>query len=169
MGIPNPSPPSSQSRIPIVVDTREQLPYRFDSTYIEVSRQALPAGDYSIVGYEKDVAVERKSLPDFISSVIQNRERFEREMEKLSRYSAACVVIEADLKDVVDHKYRSCAHPNAVLGSTTALYIDYGVPFLFCSSREFAGRFTAGFLRKYYTRIMGGLVPGGGCTCSAAN
>jgi ERCC4-type nuclease len=150
-----------------VIDTREQLPYRFDPAFVEVSRCALAAGDYSIAGHETEVAVERKSLPDFIASVIQNRDRFSREMARLSAYRAACVVVEADLRDVVAHKYRSWAHPNAVLGSVLALHIDFGVPFIFCSTREIAGRFTSGFLRKYFKRIEEGRVRGGGCTCSA--
>ena len=64
----------------IIIDTREQLPYAFGSR--PVVRQALPAGDYSVVGFELAVAVERKTLEDFVHSVIRDRERFKKEDRK---------------------------------------------------------------------------------------
>ena len=154
----SPSSPSEKYRIPIVIDTREQLPYRFDPAHIVVTRRALPAGDYSLAGSDHEVAVERKSLADFVSSVIHERERFERELGRLREYYAACVLVEADLQDILDRKYRSHAHPNSVLGSTIALLLDYKVPILFCSTREIAGRLTAGFLGRYHRRVVGGAI-----------
>lgn len=145
---------TESATIPVVIDTREQRPYRFDPAHVTVTLRALPAGDYSLEGYETSVAVERKSLPDFIGSVIQNRDRFERELARLSTYAAACVLVEADLRDVVEGRYRSHAHPSSVMGSAIALYVDHGVPFIFCSTREIAGRFTAGFLRRCHKRFV---------------
>ena len=146
----NPIPLTEVATTPIVIDTREQMPYRFDPTYVTVTLRALPAGDYSLEGHETSVAVERKSLPDFVGSVIQNRDRFERELARLSSYEAACVLVEADLRDVTEGRYRSHAHTNSVMGSAIALYVDYGVPFIFCSTREIAARFTAGYLRRIH-------------------
>ena len=145
---------TDMNQTPIIVDTRERMPYVFDSQFVQVTRSALPAGDYSLVGYERRVAVERKSLGDFVQSVIHNRARFEREIIKLREYDAACVLIEAELGDVVAHRYRGYAHPNAVIGSAIALFVDHGVPFIFGSTREIAGRFTAGFLQRYYKRMI---------------
>jgi ERCC4-type nuclease len=68
-------------RITVVVDTREQEPYSFDSDKVSAVRKALPAGDYSLVGLEERVAVERKSLTDFVSTVIRGRKRFHRELK----------------------------------------------------------------------------------------
>ena len=130
------------------------MPYRFDPKHVVVSRKALRAGDYSLEGMEKVVAVERKSLPDFVASVIHSRDRFARELKRLGTYDAAFVLVEADLQDVLDRRYRSHAHPHAVLGSMVALFVDYGVPFIFCSNRENAGRITAGFLMRYHRRAV---------------
>mgnify|MGYP000847420858 CR=1 FL=1 len=85
----------------IVVDSREQAPWAFRC---ETVRKALPAGDCSVEGLETKIAVERKSLTDFVHTVIHDRERFGRELLLLSTYDAACVVVEADL-DLV----RECA------------------------------------------------------------
>ena len=65
----------------IVIDSREQEPYTFAC---EVVKAKLDAGDYSVVGFEQRVAVERKSLRDFVGTVIHDYERFDRELEKLS-------------------------------------------------------------------------------------
>jgi len=64
-------------RVTVVVDTREQEPYTFESGCTEVVRRALPAGDYSIEGHEDSVAVERKTLEDFVSTVIRSRKRYD--------------------------------------------------------------------------------------------
>ncbi len=103
--------------VTVVVDTREQEPYGFDSESIASIRKALPAGDYSIEGFETRVAVERKSMADFVSTVIRGRKRFHKELEKLRHYDAACVVVEANYRDVLGACYQSDAHPNALIGT----------------------------------------------------
>ncbi|MBI5843193.1 MAG: hypothetical protein HZB23_00825 [Deltaproteobacteria bacterium] len=140
-------------RITVVVDSREQLPYAFDPGRTEVVRRALPAGDYSIEGHVESVAVERKTLEDFVSTVIRSRKRFTRELRLLSGYAAACVVVEADLRDVLDCRYRSGVHPNAVLGAVLSIVIDFGVPVFFCSDRQAACRFVEDFLHRYHRKV----------------
>lgn len=134
----------------VVIDTREQLPYSFPAERFDSVRRALPAGDYSLVGYETRVAVERKTLPDLIGTLIRNRARFKRELEKLETYDLACVVVEGHLRDVLDGNYRSKAHPNAVLGSVTAICVDYRIPIFFCSDRDAACRFTEKLLLRFH-------------------
>lgn len=66
----------------IVRDSRERTPFPFDDDKYKgviLSEGSLTTGDYSIVGLENQVAVERKSLPDFVASISTGRERFERE------------------------------------------------------------------------------------------
>ncbi len=136
----------------LVIDTREQLPYAF-SDRVDTVRAALPAGDYSVEGLERLVAVERKSLDDFVSSVIHERARFRRELEKLQSYRAACIVVEADFADILYHSYYSKAHPAAVAGAALAIIIDYQIPVFLCSDREGACRFTEGYLRRASQKV----------------
>ena len=91
---------SSAGPATIIIDTREQEGYSFDPRLAATVRRALPAGDYSVAGLESTVAVERKSLDDFVSTVIHGRERFRNELRKLAGYRAACVVVEAGMLDV---------------------------------------------------------------------
>ncbi len=133
----------------VVEDTREQTPW--DLVGVNVVRACLPAGDYSILGYETRVALERKELGDFVACCTHERPRFVRELEKLRGYDFAAVIVEADMADVFGHAYRSHATPQSVIGSVAAFTIDY-VPFIFAGSREHAASFALRMLRKYYER-----------------
>lgn len=95
----------------VVVDSREQAPYTFDAMplsgrdrgkrlVVPIERKGLKSGDYSIVGMEERIAIERKSLQDLYSTLGQDRERFEAEFERLNQLEFAAIVIEADARDL---------------------------------------------------------------------
>jgi DNA excision repair protein ERCC-4 len=137
----------------VVVDTREQEPYTFDPARVEVIRRALPAGDYSLLGLESSVAVERKSIEDFVGTVIRGRKRFAKELARLRECEFACVVVECSLTDILSGYYRSDAHPNAVLGSALSIIVDYRVPVFFCGSRQAARLFVEQLLLKLSEKV----------------
>jgi ERCC4-type nuclease len=136
----------------IIIDTREQEPYSFDPLSAAATRRALPAGDYSIDGLEGVVAVERKSLDDFVSTVIHSRCRFRAELRQLAEYRAACLVVEAGLSDVLQGRFRGQAHPNAVLGNALSFVLDFRVPVFFCGTRQAACHFTQAYLLAAHKR-----------------
>jgi DNA excision repair protein ERCC-4 len=144
--------PSRTGTATIIIDTREQEPYSFDPRLADTVRRAMPAGDYSVAGMEDAVAVERKTLDDFVSTVIHNRERFRNELRKLAGYRAACVVVEAGVLEVLLHRYRGDAHPNAVLGSALSIILDFRVPVFFCSNRQAACQFVQAYLLAAHAR-----------------
>jgi len=143
---------SSGGPATVIIDTREQEPYSFDPRLATAVRRALPAGDYSVDGLEACVAVERKTLDDFVSTVIHSRARFREELRKLAGYRAACVVVEAGLIDVLQKRYRGGAHPNAVLGNALSLILDYGVPVFFCTTRQASCQFVQAYLLGAHAR-----------------
>ncbi len=147
-----PSFRSSATPVTIVVDSREQEPYGFNPQLVTPVRRALPAGDYSVAGLEQTVAVERKTLDDFVGTVIRSRGRFYREHRRLGSYARACIVVEADLADVLAGRYRGDAHPQSVLGSALAIAVDFGIPVFFCSNRQIACRFVEGYLLRAAAR-----------------
>jgi DNA excision repair protein ERCC-4 len=144
----------------IVIDTREQEPYHFDCA---TERRKLEAGDYSVAQLEDAVAVERKSLKDFVSTVIHDSGRFAAELQRLLHLEAACVVVEADL----DHVLRGLASadcrgasPESVLGIAAHISLRYGVPVFWCGSRQAARAFTEAYLRMFVRlRAQGGGQP----------
>ncbi len=116
----------------IVRDTREQAPYSFEGfksdakdgnlpLIIKTCRGCLTAGDYSLIGYESRVAVERKSLSDAFGTIGGGRERFERELIRLSKMDYAAVVIEATWERILsDPPTASQLPPKVVLRSAMA-------------------------------------------------
>lgn len=131
----------------IVIDSREQQPYTFPCPTVQ---RALAAGDYSINGCESQIAVERKSLADFVRTVIHDSDRFRVGLEKLAGYTLACIVVEADLDDVLRGLKQSdlrMVTPAAVLGSALHIAMRYRVPVYWCGSRQAACAFTEAYLR----------------------
>lgn len=131
----------------IVIDTREQRPYAFPCPSVQ---RKLDAGDYSVAGCESRIAVERKSLPDFVSTVVHRMDRFRVELEALRRCALACIVVEADLDAVLrglrGGELRSVS-PGAVLGAALHIEARFRVPVHWCGSRQAARAFTESFLR----------------------
>jgi len=133
----------------IIVDTREQAEYSFACPVV---RRKLDAGDYSVQGFEARVAVERKSLADFVHTVIHDFQRFAVELDKLSRMDAACVLVEADLDQVLRGLHADALRsvsPQSLLGAATHISIRWRVPVYWCGSRQAACAFTDSFLRTF--------------------
>ena len=112
----------------ICIDTREQLPY-----YAKSPRTTLATGDFSLVGYEHRIAIERKSVPDAFGSVGKGRWRFMREWGRLALMDWAAVVIEGTRDEVLDWAppVRRKGHRlsgQSVIGSLDIWSIFYGVP-----------------------------------------
>lgn len=100
----------------IIIDTREQRPYSFP----DALKAALPAGDYSLEGLETTIAIERKSLQDWINTILRSKRLFRSELQKLQNYKYAAVVIEASVEDLLSGNYRSDINPQALLGLTAS-------------------------------------------------
>lgn len=133
----------------VVIDSREQCPWLFHGYGVETVREGLPSGDYSVEGYQDRIALERKSLDDLVGSFSAGRDRFEREMVRLSALEFSAVIVEASAEDVVRHRYKSRMHPNAVLQTCFSWTVRHGIPFLFCGSRRHAEYVCHGLLQKF--------------------
>ena len=132
------------------IDSREQLPYQFE-TPSEVG--ALSCGDYSIVGLENRISIERKELGDLISCLSHDRARFEKELLKGKALDYFAVVIEASLSDLANGKYRSKMNPRSAMQSLLAFSVRYRLPIFFAESREYGQRVTESLLLKYVREI----------------
>mgnify|MGYP002640602995 CR=1 FL=1 len=130
----------------IVVDTREQQPYAFDSAVV----RTLPTGDYSIVGLEDRVTIERKSKTDAYGSLGQGRARFRREFERLSLYDYAAVVVEDTLQGFLLRPAFSQMNPRAALASLIAWSVRYRVPVFFAGDRAHGRALTCRLLKMYW-------------------
>ena len=134
----------------IAVDTREQAPWGFgDMDDVELVTKKLDTGDYSVVGLEDKVCIERKSLDDFVGTVMTGRERFYRELGRMQKMEWAAVIIEATVEDVFAGRYESKAHPSSVFGFISEITIKRGVPVLLAGDRVEAQLLAGKFLEFF--------------------
>ncbi len=164
----------------VVVDTREQTPWIASARregrriLLPVVRRALVSGDYTIEGYAGEIAIERKSLQDWIGTMFgatQNAlgeratswERFRREVaravggvaptdgsEPTPALQRFMVVIEAGRDQVERHEYRSGVLPQSVLGRSDSLYPDTGVPVFWLDNRDRAEHYAMWQLVRWW-------------------
>jgi DNA excision repair protein ERCC-4 len=145
-----------------IIDTREQNPW--DMAPFRSIRGTLAAGDYSAVGLESVVTIERKSLPDYLGCCGVERLRFDAEMLRMLGYPVRAVIIEASWADLERGNWRSRITPQSVVASTLG-WIASGVPFILASDRETAQRYAVKLLyiaaRRRWREARGLLVNAG--------
>jgi len=130
-----------------------------------LGRYPYSQGDYSVVGLEDEVAIERKSIQDAWSTFVSydtsegigRTSMFERELENLSAMDAAIVIIEGSLQACMAETPEYSSKPPNVLTKlfhrrSLALIQDYGVPFLFCDTRRLAEISAYRFLERYHRK-----------------
>lgn len=144
----------------IVIDSREQAPWTFRNLRADAKSSNRPlliqtvvcglkTGDYSIVGLEDQIALERKSKSDLYSTLGGGRDRFVAEMERMAELDYAAVIVEASLESVLLRPPPvSRLKPKTVYRSCLSIGIKYGVQFWFAPSIDFAERTAFRILEK---------------------
>lgn len=147
---------SSPYKAPFVisVDTREQTPLSFPG--FATMRKTLPTGDYSMLGFESRIAIERKSKNDAWQCVADGRSRFERCMKRLAALEFAAVVIECSLSEFqVQPSQVQRVTAGTAVGSYLSWMVQYRVPVLWVDNREFAARTVVRLLSSFYKHMRG--------------
>jgi ERCC4 domain len=144
---PNVATPTARAagiaELEILVDTREQYAYRFTTQQVVTVRRALPCGDYGLTVDSRLVAVvERKSLPDLVSSLINGTLRYL--LGEVASVPRAAVLVEDRYSQifVLDR-----VHPAVVADGLAELPVRWpGVPIVFCETRQLAEEWTYRYL-----------------------
>lgn len=130
---------ATDAKITIIEDSREQNPLSFDGFRgVEVIRQGLKTGDYSVQGYEDSVCFERKAIGDTVSTLINGHTRFLKEMERMRDFEANYILIEHSPSVL----YNYCARHgwqnkfDVVIQSLLAYAYHYHCRVRFCKDRE---------------------------------
>jgi DNA excision repair protein ERCC-4 len=143
-------------QIIIVQDSREQLGYEslFEHPCIT---SALEYGDYSILGLEHLISIERKSLADLLGSLTNGRSRFEAELKRARSLHKFYVLVECSPADLLvpDFGKMSRAHPNSIWGTICAWSTRYA-PFLFGGTRRDSAKLCEGILVAYARALLKG-------------
>lgn len=144
---PNVTTPTARAAgiasLEILVDTREQYPYRFAIQQVTTIKRALPCGDYGIsVANRLVAAVERKSLADLVSSLINGKLRYA--VGDLAALPRAAVVVEDRYSQVFKLDW---VRPAVVADGLAELQVRWpSVPIVFCETRQLAEEWTYRYL-----------------------
>ncbi len=138
------------SNVIAIIDSREQKP--LDLEPLTTITSTLVTGDYSVRGLEHVVAIERKSLQDLVACVGSERERFDREVQRLLAYPVRILLVESSWEAIESHEpinpqWRGKVTREAVLGSLMG-WQAAGLSVHMAGDHERAGRHVA---RMLYT------------------
>lgn len=142
---------TKESPFTIVIDTREQLPYTFPKG-VKTIRKGLSTGDYSILGFEKYISIERKSKQDFYGSVSSGRTRFKKCIQRLAQYRCPLVVIECSFEELLEPLSYSDMNPSSVANTLISWQLDYRIPFACISGRRNASLYVLRTLEKFWKK-----------------
>lgn len=158
----------------VLIDTREQKPVLFDKVGNQnfpglnaVEFATLTTGDYSVKGYEysisdESITIERKSLSDLFGSTGRGRDRLEQEFIRMSQFTHASFVIEADLRTIFQTPPQtSQMNPKAVFRTLIAFSQRHNVCVWPCPTRSFAEKCIYILLHRFWSdRQPGGKLYG---------
>ena len=155
----------------VLVDTREQRPFapflwqKNARVFLPLQRFMLEEGDYSALGLEPFVRIERKSIADLYGSLFgtstdalgesaPNQVRLRAEFQRLQKYPRAYFVIEGTSRDLVEYIRRAerRVDPVASIQLVESLCFDYGVPVRWCTNRESAEWFVGYILSRAHAQ-----------------
>lgn len=103
-----------------IIDSREQTP--LDLEPLTTITESLTTGDYALAACPDVCRIERKSLQDLVACVGSDRERFDREVQRLLAFPVRIMVIESSWEQIESHEpinpqWRGKVTKEAVLGS----------------------------------------------------
>ncbi len=140
------------AELEIVVDAHERYAYHFAGQQVRIERQALSCGDYAVSVDGRLVAsVERKSLPDLVSSLTSGRLRFA--LGELATLPRAAVVVEDRYSQVFALER---VRPALVADGLAELQVRWpSIPIVFCDNRKLAEEWTYRYLAAAHAWAIG--------------
>lgn len=129
-------------KIKILADYREKnalVPAELVKRGFELEFNQLPVGDYIV----NDVAVERKTIDDLKTSVVNKR--IMRQLSELKQFKKQILIIEGFTPD----SYKSGPlHENALRGFLLSVAINYQVPIIYTVDAEDTAKHLAILAKK---------------------
>ena len=127
-------------KLQIVADYREKnslVISELISLGISVEIKELKVADYIIKG----IAIERKTVTDFISSMINRR--LINQLEEINQYPDRLLIIEGiDEQELyTDSEDRMGVHPNSIRGFLLSILLKYKVPIIFTKNYQDTAKF----------------------------
>lgn len=141
----------------IIIDTREQIPWEFG--YHNTAKQKLDTGDYSMVGFENILAIERKkSVSELATNLSESR--FKDVLDRLSKIKHPYMVFEFDMDEVYTFPVGSDIPKklwdklrisgNYIVKRLIEIQLQYNIQIVFCGDANNAERFTVSLMKRIY-------------------
>lgn len=134
----------NQIKPKVVIDIREKnslVASELIHLGCETSFKQLGIGDYII----KDVIIERKTVSDFLGSMINKR--LIRQIQNLQQYKNKLLIIEGTDEQELYHT-ESTIHENAIRGFLLSISLVHKIPIIFTKDYEDTAKFLHVLARK---------------------
>jgi len=122
----------------IIIDYREKnclVGSELKSLGFEIEFKELKVADYLV----KDVAIERKTVNDFVSSMINKR--LLNQLEELQQYNNRLLIIEGIDEQELYSDSKGGMHPNSIRGFLLSILLKYKVPIIYTKNYKDTAKF----------------------------
>lgn len=150
----------------VIVDNSEKKPWLFppdaDEGCVGSTVQSIDTGDYTLLGFENVLCIERKGSTGEIAQNV-TQARFERELERMRAFPVRAVILEFTLEDLLRFPDNSGipqsrrrfirTTPQFLLKRLLELQHTHDVPFIF------AGRDGRAVALSLFSRVLHGDLP----------
>jgi len=142
--------PTQKPKPKIIVDYREKNSLVISELInlgIEIEFRELKVADYIV----KDVAIERKTINDFISSMINKR--LFNQIQELQQYKNRLLLIEGIEEQELYSDKEGGVNGNAIRGFLLSILLKHNIPIIFTKNPEDTAKFIS-VLSKKQTKEM---------------
>ncbi len=135
----------NNEKIKIIIDYREKnslvASYLVKENF-DIEFKELKIGDYIV----KDTIIERKTISDFLSSMINGR--LLKQLEELKQFENKLLIIEGLSKQEIYSDDNEKINANAIRGFLLSIALKHKIPLLFTKDSEDSAKFMAVLSRK---------------------
>jgi ERCC4-type nuclease len=135
-------PEDEKQKPKIIIDNHEKnslVPSFLCKLNLNIEFTDLKVADYII----NDIAIERKTIPDFKSSIINKRLLFQ--INELKQYPNALIILEGISNFSL---YEGTIHENAFRGFILSILIEHKIPIVFTEDEEDTARYLSVLAKK---------------------
>jgi len=139
-----------KSKPKIIVDYREKnslVASELVGLGFEIEFRELKVADYIV----KDVVIERKTISDFVSSMINKR--LFKQIQELQQYKNRLLIVEGMDEQELYSDDESGVNGNAIRGFLLSILLKYHIPIIFTKNYEDSAKFIS-ILSKKQTKEM---------------
>lgn len=140
----------NKNKIKVIVDYREKNSLVISELInlgCEIEMKNLPVADFLI----KNIAIERKTVSDFVSSMINKR--LLRQLEELKQYTSRLLIIEGIDEQELYNDENTGINSNAIRGFLLSILLRYKIPILLTKNYEDTAKFILLLAKKQKKEI----------------